>query len=494
MTASSLASSIVDRFGAQAPAVLERITSEMAPKDLEALLFEWRFWARPEQLAPEGDWDTWLLCAGLGFGKTRTGAEWVRYGVERLGVSRIVLVGATQADVRDTMIEGESGLIAIAPRGFRPVYESSKARLTWPNGAYALCRSAEEPDRLRGPAFEYGWADELAAWKNLVETWNILIGRMRHGAHPRLCVTTTPQRLALLRELAADETTVTVYGSTTTNIFMPASYKRKLNKYVPGSELWRQEVEGEILDDRKGALFDATWIKRIATEPSLRRVVVAVDPAISTNRHSDQTGIVIAGAGYDERGYLLADVSGKYSPDAWGKKVVEAYDEHEADCVVVETNRGGDMVANTIRTTLKSMGRNPQSIRIIEVRAMRGKALRAEPIAALYQAGRVSHVGPAATWAALEQEMIDWDPALAVEKKAKSPNRLDAMVFALSELELGVDVRAGFDGLEEANERITRGFRPQYPGELEDESPAEEEDERDAYGGGGDFGGPMLIG
>jgi predicted phage terminase large subunit-like protein len=464
-------------------AALRRLVGSLSPKELAALWFEWRFWARPEQLSPAGEWDTWLLCTGIGFGKTRSGAEHVRSRVERAAgtgfVPRIALVGATAADVRDTMIEGESGILAVSPPktwGLPwPDYESSKRRITWYQRgivvATATCFSAEEPDRLRGPNISDAWCDELAAWENLMATWLNLEGRMRLGPNPQICVTTTPRPLELLRELAGDERTVVVRGSSMANeANLPDRYKRKLAKHA-GTEYGRQEVDGEILDDRTGAMFSGKWFKRATAEPELRRVVVAIDPAISNEHYSDETGIMVVGADWDDHGFVLDDKSAKGTPEGWARAAIKAFDDHGADAFVVERNRGGDFVTSTIRLVLREMGKQPASYPIHEVSATRGKAVRAEPVAALYEQGNVVHVGPAERFAALEREMITWDPSTVARKKAKSPNRLDALVWGLTFLTLGAPAPdwSGFAESVDAPQQQSRGLGELEPNFLDED-------------------------
>lgn len=437
-------------------ATLERALAGIEAHELAALWFEWPFWARVEQLAPVGDWHTWLVLAGRGFGKTRAMAEWVRAEVERGSARRVAFVGATAADVRDTMVRGESGILAVSPPWFRPVYEPSKRLLTWPNGAIATCYSAEEPDRLRGPQHDLAWCDELAAWERLQETWDNLLMGLRLGAAPRVGIATTPRPLPMLREMRGDPSVRVTGGRTWANAAnLAPSFLRRLKRYE-GTELGRQEIDAEILDDRRGAMFDGRWFRRLAIEPECgyRRVIVAIDPAISERAHSDPTGIVSVADGFDDRAYVLADKTIKASPEGWARVAVELFDEVGADAFVVERNRGGDLVRAVLRAQLREMGRREHDYSIKEVQATRGKQVRAEPIAALYEQGRVTHVGPAARFALLEQELVTWDPALAGNRKAKSPNRLDALVWGVSFLQLGDRPEMGSEGLEGLGHRL----------------------------------------
>lgn len=388
----------------------------------------WPLWARPQQLAPPGNWATWLILAGRGFGKTRSGAEWVREQVERHGKRRIALIGPTAADVRDVMVEGESGILSISPPWFRPKYEPSKRRLTWPNGAIATCFSADEPDRLRGPQHDAIWADELAAWKYPDYAWDMAQMGLRLGDDPRAIVTTTPRPIQIIRDLIADPGTVVTRGSTFDNRENLAErfLNQILTKYE-GTRIGRQELYGEILDDVPGALWtlallDSLRINKPSDIPEMKRIVVAIDPAVTSTKNSDETGIVVAGLGVDGRGYVLEDLSGRFSANDWGKRAIEAYHRWQADCIVAEVNHGGDLVESLLRTI-------DANVPIKQVRASRGKAKRAEPVAALYEQGKVSHVG---AFKELENEMIMTTPA----GTEGHDDRVDALVWALTELML----------------------------------------------------------
>jgi predicted phage terminase large subunit-like protein len=404
----------------QRRALLDGFTAE----ELVALEHDWRVWGRPEQQAPEGDWRVWLLLAGRGFGKTRTGAEWVRAEVEAGRRGRLALVAPTAADARDVMVEGESGVLAVSPPGFRPLYEPSKRRLTWPNGAQATTYSADEPDRLRGPQHDGAWCDELAAWR-YPEAWDMLQFGLRLGRDPRAVVTTTPKPVRLVRELVAAPTTVVTKGSTYANLgnLAPAFLDQIVRKYE-GTRLGRQELDAEILDDVPGALWTRTLLDglRVREHPDLVRVVVAIDPAVTSGEKADETGIVVAGKGVDGQGYVLADASCRLSPDGWARRAVEAYRRHQADRIVAEVNNGGEMVELTIRTV------DPH-ISYAAVHASRGKRTRAEPVAALYEQGKVHHAGG---FPDLEDQMCTYTP----DAYDGSPDRVDALVWALTDLML----------------------------------------------------------
>ncbi len=391
----------------------------------KALLVDWQFWARPNQLPPPGDWRIWLLLAGRGFGKTRSGAEWVRRQVEEKKARRIALVAPTAASARDVMIEGESGLLVISPEDRRPRYEPSKRRLTWKNGAIATAFSAEEPDRLRGPQHDAAWCDELADWP-YAEAWDMLMLGLRLGGDPRCVVTTTPKPVALIRRLLEDKGVAVTRGSTYENArnLAPAFLDQIVRRYE-GTRLGRQELEAELLDDVPGALWTRAAIERcrVPDAPALRRVVVAIDPATSTGEGADETGIVVAGLGVDGYGYVLDDLSGRYAPHEWARRAIAAYHVRKADRVVAEVNNGGDMVEATLRIV-------DPAVSYRAVHASRGKAVRAEPVAALYEQGRVRHVG---AFPALEDQMCAMTSDLDRGAGA-SPDRCDALVWALTDL------------------------------------------------------------
>lgn len=409
------------------------IWQAMPAEDRKRFGYDWRNIARPKQLPPPGDWSTWVVRAGRGFGKTRTGAEFVRQEVEAGRAGRVALIARIASDTRDVMVEGESGILAISPPWFRPKYEPSKRRLTWPNGAVATTFSAEEPDVLRGPQHDLGWLDELAAWALLQESWDNYQLGLRLGASPRTVVTTTPRGLKFLKDLEKDPTTVVTRGSTyenTTNL-APVFLRRILTMYE-GTRLGRQEIAAEILDDNPAALWKLKPIddnRRAA--PQLLRVGFAIDPAISAKADSDETGIVAAGVGMcsckgtpELHGFVLDDVSGIFTPAGWAKVAIALHATIEGDVVVAEVNQGGDLVL----ANLQANGGGNLPFKAIH--ATRGKMLRAEPVAALYEQGKVHHVRP---FPKLEDQMTQWNPL----EDAKSPDRVDALVYILTELMIG---------------------------------------------------------
>jgi phage terminase large subunit-like protein len=405
--------------------VLKSLSDDAA----RALLYDWRgFWARPEQVAPTTDWHVWLLLAGRGFGKTRTGAEWIRERVEDTAnpARRIALVARTAPDCRDVIVEGESGILAISPSWNRPKYEPSKRRLTWPNGAMATLYSADEPDLLRGPEHDTAWADELASWR-YTAAWDNLQFGLRLGADPRVCVTTTPRPTPIIRDLVKDETTAVTRGSTYDNAAnLPEAFFRKIIRKYRGTRLGRQEIEAQILEDAPGALWSHAQLDalRVGTMPDLRELVIAVDPATTSEEGSNETGLIVAGVGIDGHGYIIGDLSAQLTPDGWARRAVTEYRERRANKIVGESNQGGDMVSFTIETVARDM---QVTAHVVLVHASLGKRTRAEPVSALYEQKRVHHVG---VFPELEDQMCAWEPGVAKD----SPDRMDALVWGLTEL------------------------------------------------------------
>lgn len=400
--------------------------SSLTPKQAEVLAFEWEFWARPKQLLPPGAWETLVACAGRGFGKTRMGAEAVRKWA-KVPNTRIALVGRTLDDVRYTMVEGESGILAVSAPYDRPIWEPGNKRVLWPNGSIAQCFSSEKPDQLRGPQFHKGWGDEAAAWKFLDKTWDNLQFGLRLGDLPQCLVTTTPRPLLWLIELIKQSGTLLVEGSTRENAAnLAGSFIRSLIRAYGGTDTEAQEMEGKILSATEGALWTMGLIEGAICNfipVKIRRAVVAVDPAGEDGADNDETGIVVVVIGSDGLAYVLEDLSGRYPPETWGALVVEAASRWNAE-VVVETNAGGDMARFTISAAARAMGTHPT---IHKVRAKNNKKVRAEPCATLYATRRVRHVG---AHPILEQQMITYVPAVA----KRSPDRLDALCYALTHL------------------------------------------------------------
>lgn len=392
----------------------------LTPEQRTAVLYDWRIIGRDDQQPPDGEWSIWLVKAGRGFGKSRTGAEATIDVAYRQPGIRIALVAPTASDVRDVMIEGESGIMACSPPNFTPLYEPSKRRLTWPNGSMATTFSAEEPARLRGPQFAFAWCDEAAVWKYAASWDNLMMG-LRLGKHPQCVVTTTPKRTPTMKVIESMPGLVVTRGRTFDNSsnLAPTFLTTLMSRYE-GTRLGRQELDGEDLVDDPDALWQRDTIdsRRVPEHPELARIVVAIDPAVTSGQDSDETGIIVAGIGTDKRGYVLADLSGRYTPDKWARVAIDAYREWQADRIVAESNQGGDMVSHTLRTV-------DQDVPVKLVHASRGKVARAEPVSALYQQGKVSHVG---SHARLEDQLCTWTLGQA------SPDRLDALVWALTEL------------------------------------------------------------
>jgi len=410
------------------PEKLHEMLHRMTAEELIALRYDWATWARPEQLPPDerDDWDTFLFLAGRGSGKTRSAAEWCRRMAREHPGCRVAVVARTAADVRDVCVEGDSGILAIQPPSERPLYEPSKRRLTWRNGSQATCFSADEPDLLRGPQHHFAWADELATWQRLEETWaNLRLG-LRLGDHPRCFVSTTPRPLPLIRELLKDPSTIVRRGSTFDNAAnLAASALAEFRARYEGTRLGRQELFAEMLDDVPGALWNREMLdaNRVKEAPELSRVVVAVDPAVTSGEDSDETGIVVAGRSETGHFYVLEDRSCRLSPDGWARRAVVAFRVRQADRIIAETNNGGDLVEATLRTV-------DRNVAFRKVTASRGKRVRAEPIAALYEQGKVHHVGG---FPELEDQMCTFLP----EGGTGSPDRVDALVWALTELSSG---------------------------------------------------------
>ena len=423
---------------AELQAGLDRLA--MTETERQELLHLWTTYCRENQHPPGGeigapDWTIWLVLGGRGAGKTRAGAEWVRGavlghpGIGEPRAGRIALVGETYAAVRDVMVEGPSGLLAVhRGRRDRPVWVPTLRRLAWPNGAVAHCFSSEDPDALRGPQFDAAWADELAKWRHPQETWDMLQFGLRLGANPREIVTTTPKPIPLLKNLLADPRTIVSRTTTRDNAenLAPRFLETVVGRYA-GTRLGRQELEGEIVEEREDALWSRDRIEAARTDvaPDLARVVVAVDPPASSGERAACCGIVAAGIDGEGRGYVLADATvAQAKPAEWAAKAVATYRRWHADALVVEANQGGEMVAAVIREI-------DPAVPVVTVHATRGKYLRAEPVALLYEQGRVRHVG---AFPELEDEMSDF--GLAGLTSGRSPDRLDALVWALTKLML----------------------------------------------------------
>lgn len=424
----------------QAPTLLERLS----PEALAQFLADWPLFARPDQLPPAvaqggGDWLTWLVLGGRGAGKTRTGAEWVRglaLGLPPFAmrpVGRIAIVAETLQDLREVMVEGVSGLLAIHPAGQRPLWLASRRRLEWPNGAVAQGFSAEDPESLRGPQFEAAWCDELAKWAQADAAFDMLQFGLRLGERPRQVITTTPRPTRLLKRLAADAQTALSRAPTRANAaHLAPQFLATIVRRYQGTALGRQELDGEFVEDRPDALFRRATLEagRVARAEDCRRIVVAVDPPAGGAR-GGRCGIIVAGRAESGLAYVLEDASlDRAAPEVWAARAIAAYRRHEADALIVEVNQGGEMVRSVLATI-------DPAVPVTMLRASRGKHARAEPVAALYAQGRVRHAG---AFPALEEEMLRFGPDGLAD--GRSPDRLDALVWALTHLCLQAEAAA----------------------------------------------------
>ena len=418
---------IADSFFASLPSQRGPILQAASQAEVIALQADFRAKGTPAQLPPSGDWLIWLFLGGRGAGKTRAGAEWVRDQVRR-GVRRIALVGPTFNDVREVMIDGPSGLANIGRLDEQPHYEVSRKRLVWPNGAEAHAFSAEDPDGLRGPQFEIGWGDEFAAWAEPQKTLDTLRMGLRLGDRPRLMLSTTPRPIPALKALVKADGVAATHQPTASNAAnLAPGFLAAMQTAYGGSALGRQEIEGVLIDDPAGALWRRADIEAaiVTKAPELDRIIVAVDPPATGGARSDECGIVIAGAageGASRRAWVLADRSfGPAMPADWARVVADSFEAFAADGLVAEANQGGEMVRSVLQAASSGL-----PVRLVH--ASRGKHVRAEPVAALYAAGRVFHAG---RFAALEDQMCAFG---APDASQGSPDRVDALVWAITDL------------------------------------------------------------
>jgi len=426
----------------------------LSPEALASLKYDWDFWSRPNQLPPEGDWNTWVVMAGRGFGKTRMGSEWIRSLAHKYPGCRIALVAETAADARDVMIKGDSGLLSVDPTLDDDCWSPTNRCLTWPNGSRAFTYNGTTPDQLRGPQHHFAWVDELAKFEYMQEAWDQLQFGLRLGRHPQSLVTTTPRPLPLIKKLCNDPDVVVTKGATLDNQANLAknTIKQLYDRYG-GTRLGRQELEGEILEDIPGALWRREDIDsgRLNHAPDdLERVIVAVDPAASSEERSDENGIVVVGLARDKdgyaRGYVLEDASLRGTPEEWSRRAVQMYRKWEADRIVAEKNNGGEMVETVIRTA-------DRSVPVRLVHATRGKIVRAEPISALYEQGRVHHVG---RFDELEDQMCLFSIDNVRNSSTGSPDRVDALVWGLTEIFEKIAGRRRLRQKVGTNEKITK--------------------------------------
>lgn len=418
-------------------AVQEQFLNELDEGELLALPYLFDFWAMDHQLPPEGSWRTWVVLGGRGAGKTRAGAEWVRSMVEGAkpldpgACTRVALVGETIEQVREVMVFGDSGVLACSPEDRRPVWESGRKRLVWPNGAIATVHTAHDPEALRGPQFDAAWVDELAKWKRGQETWDQLQFALRLGDDPRVCVTTTPRNVEVLKKLLESPSTVKTHAPTEANAAnLATSFMAEVKARYEGTRLGRQELDGVLLADAEGALWTSDMLEagRVDVLPCFDRIVVGLDPAASAGAGADECGIVVVGAVtqglvQNWRAVVLADctVQGA-TPSGWAKAAIAAMEQHGADRLVAEVNQGGAMVGEVLR------GIDPL-VPLKSVHASRGKAARTEPVAALYEQGRVAHVRGLDQ---LEDQMCRMTQR--GYEGGGSPDRVDALVWALHDL------------------------------------------------------------
>ncbi|OCX67050.1 ATP-binding protein [Thioclava sp. SK-1] len=400
-------------------------------------LFE--FWALPHQIPPNGAWKSWVIMGGRGAGKTRAGAEWVRAQVESDTplepgrASRVALVGETFDQVRDVMVMGESGILACSPPDRRPAWEAGRRRLVWPNGAVATCYSAHEPEALRGPQFDAAWVDELAKWKKAEDTWDMLQFALRLGRHPQQVVTTTPRNVPVLKAILNNPSTVVTHAPTDANrAYLADSFLAEVHARYNGSRLGRQELDGVLLEDLEDALWTGPQLEglRVDRVPDLDRIVVAVDPAVTGGARSDECGIVVAGVQtngggpLDWRGFILADCTVRGKPTDWAKAAIAAMERFRADRLVAEVNQGGDLIEQVVRQV-------DPLVPFTALRATCAKTARAEPVAALYEQGRMRH-HRAGMLGQLEDQMCAMTPHGFAGKG--SPDRVDALVWAVTDL------------------------------------------------------------
>ena len=419
-----------------APEEVDAFLSGLTENALASLPWLFEFWALPHQLPPDGDWKSWVIMGGRGAGKTRAGSEWVRAQVEGATplaagrARRVALVAETFDQGRDVMVMGDSGILACSPPDRRPAWEAGRRRLVWPNGATATVYSAHEPEALRGPQFDAAWADELAKWKKAEETWDMLQFALRLGEHPQQVVTTTPRNVGVLKTILRNASTVVTHAPTDANrAYLAESFLAEVEARYAGTRLGRQELEGVLLDDVEGALWATAAIEagRVDAAPKLDRIVVAVDPSVTGGAAGDECGIIVAGVvcegpPQDWRAYVLEDASVRGGPLDWARAAIAAMARHGAERLVAEVNQGGDLVESVIRQV-------DPLVPFRSLRAGRGKGLRAEPVAALYEQGRVRHLRGLG---ALEDQMCRMT-VRGFEGRG-SPDRLDALVWAIHEL------------------------------------------------------------
>ena len=419
------------------PEVVDEFLKGLSDEALMALPWLFEFWALPHQIAPDGAWKTWVIMGGRGAGKTRAGAEWVRAQVEGARpldegrARRVALVGETVDQVREVMIFGDSGILAVTPPDRKPVWEATRKRLVWPNGAVGEVYSAHSPESLRGPQFDAAWVDELAKWSKAEAAWDMLQFALRLGSHPQQVVTTTPKNVGVLKAILKNPSSVLTQAPTEANkAYLAASFIEEVRARYAGTRLGRQELDGVLLEDAEGALWTSAGLEacQSGAPERLSRIVVAVDPPVTGHSGSDECGIVVVGAVTEGppsewRAWVLEDASvSAASPDTWARAAIAAMGRHGADRLVAEVNQGGQLVESVVRQV-------DPTVPYRAVHASRGKVARAEPVAALYEQGRVHHVRGLG---ALEDRMCRM--TMRGYEGRGSPDRVDALVWALTEL------------------------------------------------------------
>ena len=428
-------SSALDLLRSKPPQVREAALRALTDDEAHALLWDWSFWARDDQLPPAGEWLVWMAMSGRGWGKTRVGAEYIRAYLRAHPKHRAALVARTLDEVRTTMVEGESGLLSVlSPEEREGIqWNRTTCEMFFANGSQARGYTAEKPEKLRGPQHHVAWADEVAQWKDARlgiqadTTWSNLMLGLRLGTDARCVVTTTPKPFLLIKQLLVEPGTVVTRGSTYDNLAnLTPTFRARILRQFEGTRLGRQELHAEILEDVEGALWTRLMIEQGRLDPDeweaaprdLVRVGVAIDPAVSVSEGSAETGIIVGGADRQGDGYVLADYSGRMTPLEWARRAVNAYEQHHADCIIAEVNNGGDLVAANIRTV-------SATVPIETVHAARGKAVRAQPISSLSEQARIHHIG---MFAQLEDQLCGWVP----DSGDPSPDRLDALVWLQS--------------------------------------------------------------
>lgn len=420
----------------------EKFLTLFQDKELGALFSDWMFDARGDQIEPLGEWFIWLILCGRGWGKTWTGANWI-IERHRLGIFKnSAIVAATAGDLRRSCIEGPSGVLALAPTYFKPEYKPSHSKLIWPNGSVTNLYTSEKPDRLRGPNHDGAWCDEIASWRYVNDAWDNLIFTLRFGDNPQILGTTTPRPTPFMKALIKRAGVHITKGSTYDNkTNLAKTYLNEIEQQYGGTRLGRQEIEGILLDDVQGALWNYLLLDegRVKEDevPDLIQTVVGVDPSTTGGEKSDEAGIVVGGKSREKHGYLLADYSLRGSPNQWAKRAVMAYYDHGASHIVAEKNQGGEMVREVINNY-------DPSVPVKLVHASKGKIARAEPVSLLYEQGKIHHVG---VFSQLEDQLCTYVPG----ESKKSPDRLDAVVYVFSDLLVKSRGRAGTWGRKRIN-------------------------------------------